>query len=379
MPALFDLPAVTAAAPTVLRNAWAVTLGGGVEPRVPTPSVVVHGAPHRTLRRYEATRPAVGRPVLLVPPLAVAISCFDLRPSQSLAAHLRDQGRVVYVVDYGEVDFSDRDMGIEDWVTDIVPTAIRRVSALHEGAEVDVIGWSLGGTVSYLTAAHDPDLPIASLVALGTPIDYTKVPMAAPLQALDRLGLVGLATLPVKFLGGVPAALVQAGYRLTAPQRELTKPWFIARNLTNVPALARMEAIDRFQAEMPGYPGRFFLQLMDRAMLRLELRDGVIRIHDDLTVDLSRLRTRVLVVGSPVDAIAPAPAVRAALDVLTGAEEIRYVEVRASHLGLCAAPDAVDTTWAAIDAFHAVESAEDRTEDPSSTPRSTPRRVSSPA
>src|SRR5699024_3124175 len=70
------------------RNAWALTpFGRGIEPQSPLPSTVVHDAPHCTVRRYSAPG-AVGTPVLLVPPLAVSIDCYDLRPGQSLAAHL---------------------------------------------------------------------------------------------------------------------------------------------------------------------------------------------------------------------------------------------------------------------------------------------------
>ena len=34
-----------------------------------------------------------------------------------------------------------------------------------------VIGWSLGGIFALLTAADRPDLPIASLTVVGSPVD----------------------------------------------------------------------------------------------------------------------------------------------------------------------------------------------------------------
>lgn len=335
---------------TSVRNAWAVAFGA-VEERAELPTSVLEAGPHRTLRRYEPDAPASGRPILLVPPLAVSISCYDLRPGQSLAAHLRSTGRPVYVVDYGPITFADRAMGFEAWVTDIVPRAIERVSAEHGGEQVDVLGWSLGGTILYLTLAHAPGLPVRSAVTLGTPVDYAKVPMAALARIARAVAGGGLVAAPAAVFGGVPRHVVRAAYRLTAPQRELTKPWFVLRNLLDTEALARMQAIDRFQSEMPGYPGRLYLQMVERLILRLELKHGVVRLSDELTIDLAKLAVPVQVVGSRTDVIAPAAAVRPAVEVLTGSPEVRYAEVETSHLGLVAGSVAPETVWPVVDEF----------------------------
>lgn len=145
---------------------------------------------------------------------------------------------------------------------------------------------------------------------------------------------------------------MRGGYRAFAPKRELTKPLYALQNLGDTEALARMHAIDRFMAKMPGYPGRLYLQMYQRLILRNELTKGLVRLSDDLVVDLSRLEARVLVIASRTDTLAPAPCVKAAVDVLTGAKEVVYEELpRGSHLGLLADPAARRTTWPVIDDF----------------------------
>ncbi len=74
------------AAEHVAAQCVGLTFGGGVAPVERTPSVLVHREPHRDLHRYGVR--SVGAPVLLVPPLAVPMHCYDLRPGQSLVAHL---------------------------------------------------------------------------------------------------------------------------------------------------------------------------------------------------------------------------------------------------------------------------------------------------
>ncbi|MGC7286333.1 alpha/beta fold hydrolase, partial [Mycobacteroides abscessus] len=97
-------------------------------------------------------------------------------PGQSLVAHLLEQGRTPYVVDYGEIGWADRHLGLEAFFADIIPQAIERVLIDSGKTQLDLIGWSLGGTLSLLTAAADRGLPIRSIVAIGTPLDYGQIP-----------------------------------------------------------------------------------------------------------------------------------------------------------------------------------------------------------
>ncbi|MCX6400101.1 MAG: alpha/beta hydrolase [Propionibacteriales bacterium] len=336
---------------TAARNAWAISpLGEGVEQYDGLPATVLSDAPHRRLSRYDRSTPATAaRPVLLVPPLAVSARCFDLRPGQSLAAHLVAGGRSAYLVDYGAIGFADRAMGFETWIDDILPTAIHAVMADHDAEAVDLVGWSLGGTLSLLTAAAHPDLPIGSLTAFGTPIDYSRIPAVQPLIAADRLIGSRAMVVPTAVLGGVPRHLVRASYRAMAPRRELTKAVHLARHLLDTEALARTTAIDDFIGEMPGYPGRAYHQIHTRLMARNELTSGVVNLSRDRAVHLDAIKAPVLFVGSETDNIADGPAVRAGVDVVPGA---RYAAADGlSHLGLVAGPRAAELSWAAMDDF----------------------------
>lgn len=347
---------LTSLTTTAARNAWAISpLGPGIEQYDGLPATVLSDAPHRRLSRYDRTTPATApRPVLLVPPLAVSARCFDLRPGQSLAAHLVASGRATYLVDYGAIGFSDRAMGFETWMDDILPTAIHAVLDDHAEAGdradgVDLVGWSLGGTISLLTAAAHPDLPIASLTAFGTPIDYSLIPAVQPLIVADRLLGSRAVTAPTAALGGVPRHLVRASYRAMAPKRELTKAYHLAKNILDTETLARTTAIDGFIGEMPGYPGRAYHQIHTRLMVRNELASGTVRLGRDREVHLGDIRTRVLFVGSETDNIADGPAVRAGADVVPGA---RYAAADGlSHLGLVAGPRAAELSWPAMDEF----------------------------
>ncbi|WP_149359196.1 alpha/beta fold hydrolase [Lolliginicoccus suaedae] len=344
--------------PTAARNAWNLTLGEGLEPYAPTPSTVIHEAPHRTLRKYDV--PAGGNhddhPVLLVPPLAVPISCFDLRSEQSLAQHLIDTGHAPYVVDYGTISFADRDLGFEEWIDDIIPAAIERVSTEHGGKPIDVVAWCLGGTMTLLSAAAHPEQPIRSIATVATPIDYAKLPNLVPLRTAARFTGGRVTTYGTKLMGGMPSPFVKLTFRATAFQRELKKPWFIARNLGNTETLARMESIERFMSQMPGYPGRLYLQLWQRIMLRNDLAKGQL-ILGDRRIDLGRVDKPVLAIAGTGDAITSVPAARHLATILTGSPGVRFETAPGSHLGVLTGPGAPEHTWPHIDAFLAEQQA----------------------
>lgn len=347
----------TRAVRRAVRNAWAVSwFGDGVEPLRPTPAEVLYDEPHARVARIAPHDGQRGNPVLLVTPLAVPVSCWDLRPGQSLAAHLAgvdartsvDAGRPTYTIDYGAITWADRGMGFEDWVGDILPTAVERISQAHDGRLVHLVGWSHGGTMSLLLGAHAPDLPIASISTLGTPTDYRLNPTYHGMRLISSL--VGPAPLvaPAQLMGGLPAPVTQRMYRWMSPMRELTKPWTLASNLGRPEVLARIGANDRFVASMPGYPGRFINQSFTRLVARSELATGTVRLREDFQVRMDRLRAPLLLIGSTHDTLANAASVEAGLKAYPSAS-VRFHEVRGfSHLGLVASPRAAEETWPEI-------------------------------
>ena len=341
----------------IAQNAWAISwFGDGIESSQHVPSETLYREPHSHVERVAATADQGGNPVLLVTPLAVPVHCWDLRPGQSLAAHLSGYvgagtGRPTYTIDYGRITFADRAMGFEDWVGDILPTAIRRISTAHGGAKVHLVGWSHGGTISLLTAAHAPELPIASITALGTPSDYSRMPTYAGLRWLNEKVGTAPITFPTALVGGTPEIFTRLGYRALAPMRELTKPWSLISNLHRPEILGRIEAVDDFIAAMPGYPGRFFHQSLTKLVLGNDLMKGRVQLREDFVVEMAQLRANLLLIGSTTDVLAAAPAVAAGWRAYPNAM-VDYAEFEGlSHLGLVASPRAATTTWPRIDEY----------------------------
>jgi polyhydroxyalkanoate synthase len=308
------------------------------------------------LREVYHYRPAAGvaetgDPVLLVTPLAAPALCYDLRRGCSLVEHLVTQGRPTYLLEYGQVSFRNRALGMEHWVDEVLPEAIRTVHEHAGGRGVHLVGWSLGGIFTLLVAADRQDLPIASITVVGSPVDVTKVPLVAPVRPLLNLTQgTGVVTRAYRALGGVPTPLVNWAFTAASAQKVLTKPIAILTHLDDTDYLAQMEAVTRFMSNMTAYPGRTFGQLYHRFVRGNALATGRMEIGDR-TVDLAGISVPTLVFAGNTDGIAPLPAVRAVVPLLTGSPQVRFEVVPGGHLGMLTGRAARATTWTAIDAW----------------------------
>jgi polyhydroxyalkanoate synthase len=334
-------------------------LYGGLADLRPMPRTLIDDGELREVYHYRPAKDVDqdGDPVLLVTPLAAPALCFDLRRDCSLVEHLVTQGRPTYLVEYGQVSFKNRALGMEHWVDEVLPEAIRTVHEHSGGRGVHLVGWSLGGIFALLVAADRQDLPIASLTVVGSPVDVTKVPLVAPVRPLLNLTQgTGAITRAYRVLGGVPTPLVNWAFTAASAQKVLTKPLAVLTHLDDTDYLAQMEAVTRFMSNMTAYPGRTFGQLYHRFVKGNALATGRMPVGDR-TVDLADITVPVLVFAGNTDGIAPLPAVRAVVPLLTGSPQVRFEVVPGGHLGMLTGRAARGTTWQAIDEWVAEWSA----------------------
>jgi polyhydroxyalkanoate synthase len=334
-------------------NTFDMVFKGGVADLRRTPARIIDEAPQRTVFQYLAPEPRTRHlPVLLIPPLAAPTICFDLRRGCSLAEHLLGLGHPTYMVDYGSIAFSDRDLGLEHWVQDVLPTAIQRVSEHAGGRPVQVVGWCLGGIMALLALAARPGLPVNSIAAVASPFDFAQLRMFAPLRGAANLTNGMLGTAVYRVLGGAPAPIVKRAFQLSTIDKYLTKPIAIMNNLHDRDFLAQVEAVDRFMDNMQAYPGRTMGQLYHQFFRVNDLADGRLSLGDH-DIDLADVRVPVLSIAGKTDTLAPRRAVHHVGSLLTGAREVQLETGPGGHLGVLAGRTARQTTWRWIDEFFA--------------------------
>jgi polyhydroxyalkanoate synthase len=333
-------------------NLFDATFRGGLADLRPMPATLIDRGPQRTLSRYlpvptapRGRRPAA--PVLLVPPLAAPAICFDLRRSCSLAEQLVRSGRRTYLLDYGSIQFADRDLGLEHWVHEVIPSAVRAAAHDAGGKPVRIVGWCLGGIMSLLAHAADGELPIESIALVAGPWDISKVPLVAPLRPIDAMTRGWVVTQLYRALGGAPAPLVKRGYQLAGFDKYVMKPWTLASNLHDRDLLAQIEAVDAFMDQMHAYPGRTFGQLYHRFLRTNDLATGRLELGGEV-VDLANATVPLLAIAGRGDGIAPVKACHHLAGLVPAAPPVRLETAPGGHLGVLTGRAARGTTWSIL-------------------------------
>lgn len=351
MTSLFDRNRTPEQRRQAVSNLFDFLVRGGIADTTRMPSDIIDSGHKSTVHRYRPVdAPLAGDPVLFIPPLGSQSACFDLRRGCSLAEHLLRRGHRTYLVDYGEMRLADRDLGIEFWVTEVVPNAIRRVSADAGGAPVHLVGWCLGGLLSILTTAAYPELPVKSVAMVASPFDLSKHRMVAPLRSAGKYTGGRILGTFLKVLGGLPRQIVGPAFKATSLTTYLKKPITLIRHRDDRDFLAQVEAVDGLMNSMLAYPGRATLQVYQRLVQRNELADGKIQGPTRL-VDLADVAVPVLNVAGTGDVLVPVPVAHHVGELLPNSPLVRLETAPGGHLGVLTGRSAPATTWAMIDDF----------------------------
>jgi polyhydroxyalkanoate synthase len=344
--------------------------GRGLADTRATPSLVIDQGRKRTLYRYEPAEGIEPRPLplLLVPPLAAPAKAFDLRRGCSMAEYMVGLGYQTYLVDYGSIDKSDKDLGVEHWHDEVLPMSIRKVSEDSGGKPVQVTGWCLGGLMSLCALAINPALPVNAVAMVATPWDTSVMPILKPMREGNRLiggdNIVADAYRATagkvlgkgfgaafRAAGGVPASVVDYAFKMTNIQTYAKKPVTTFRKRDDRDFLAHIEAVDSLMGNMQAYPGESIETLYRRFFIANELMNGKLVRKDGSSLDLANVRVPVMNIAGTSDVVVPQAAVHAVGKILPNATEVRLERAPGGHLGVLAGRSARKTTWHYIDEF----------------------------
>jgi len=164
---------------------------------------------------YGATskKAANGPPLLFVPSLINRAYILDLTKTRSLMRFLANKGYRPLLVDWGETGPSERDLTLDDYITDRLASALSAACDLT-GRPVTVAGYCMGGLLGLALAQLCPD-QVRALVLLATPWDFAAMDTGKTrmLQAMAP----GLEQM-LDVTGVMPVDVLQAMFASLDPQ-----------------------------------------------------------------------------------------------------------------------------------------------------------------
>jgi polyhydroxyalkanoate synthase len=253
-------------------------------------------------------------------------------------------------VDYGAIEFADKDLGLEYWIAEVLPAAIRAVSADHGGKQVQLVGWCMGGLFGLIATAAFPELPVNAVAMVASPIDFTQLRVGAPLRVAAKLTGGRVVGGAIRVMGGASAKLVSVAFKATALPTYIKKPVTLIKRRDDAEFLAHVEAVDHFMGNMHAYPGRALAQAYHRLFHANELATGKLRGSSGRVVDISAIQVPVMNIAGINDLLAPVAAVHH-LAAIVPAALCRVETAPGGHLGVLTGRSAATTTWVLLDEF----------------------------
>ncbi len=333
-----------------LRNGLEVMRFGGLNrDEESAPYRVERTRPMYRLRHYFAEQVEDGAlpRILLVPPLMVDTTIYDVSQKVSSVRALNRLGVAPWVVDFGAPEHEEG--GMERTLTDHVLAVSECIDYLREryGKDVHIAGYSQGGLFCYMTAAMRKCEGVASVTAFGSPVDLSQnIPPLVPEELFTKTADFIINGFVRR--RGLPAWLIGLGFQGLDPAATIRNRIQFLRQLHNREALLPREGQRRFiEGEgFVGYAGPAVAELVSMTLTANRLMSGGFDFLGQ-TVTLADITCPTLVFLSPADAIAPPAAVRAIRKAAPLAP-LYEVVMSGGHMGLVSSSSANRIAWPAM-------------------------------
>lgn len=111
-------------------------------------------------------------PLLMIYALINKAYILDLIPGMSLVEYLVNQGFDVYLLDWGEFEWEDRDLNFGQLVNDYVARAVTKVCQFSNVDELSILGYCMGGTIATMYTALFSKPAIKNMIFVAAPFDF---------------------------------------------------------------------------------------------------------------------------------------------------------------------------------------------------------------
>lgn len=278
-------------------------------------------------------------PLLIVMSLVSKPYIFDLTPGQSLVEYLVRQGFDVYLIDWGTPRSEHKDVDLANYIADWIPDCIAQVQKYSGQTDVNLLGYCLGGVLTSLYVALDPDGPIKNMLLLATPINGEG--MSSQRAMLTSGGLD--PDLIADKLGNVPSSMVEAGFQRLRPLQKTSGQMMLLNNLDDREFIKSHLRITRWGADALPFAGAAFRTFSHDFIQENKVVKGEFELRGR-KLSLGDIRIPVLHVLAEHDHVVP-PASSGDLVRLIGSDDKEEWTIKGGHVSLVTGAGAVTRTW----------------------------------
>jgi polyhydroxyalkanoate synthase len=295
------------------------------------------------LYRYRPSPKATGQhrvPLLLVYALINKPFILDLVPGRSFIEHMLENGFDVFLLDWGLPGLEDQHTSFDDYVTQYLYRAVRKVLRICGAGELSLLGYCLGATLTVTFAGLYPEVPLRNIILLTAPLDFSGQPEGSMTMWLEGLDVDKM----VDALGNIPGELIRHWAKLLKPVENFVGAYVnLWKLLGNESAVWGWQAINRWVEDVVPVAGAAFRQfavdyVRDNKLVKGEL------VVDGRRVELANIDAALLNIVAKYDhLVAPAQATSIMEMVSSTDKEIKVIP--STHVGIVISQRAKYKLW----------------------------------
>jgi len=314
-----------------------------------TPKDVVWRKNKARLYRYLNHRGYKYRtPILFIYTLVNKYYINDMIPGSSMMQHLVDKGFDVYMLDWGDYDWEDRNLTFGDLIHDYIHRAVKKVCQFSEVEEISILGGSIGGTMAAIYTALFDKPKIKNLGFIVSPFDFsegeegigsgTGIWLKAPSFDVDKI---------TDTFGLIPKDVMGYGMKLLNPVNTFignyTRLW---RYIYEGKSIYKWKALNKWLNDQTAFPGELYRQWVKDFYQGNKLIKGELVIKGQL-VDLSKITCPLLVLAGEKDHLVRPEQTRDIIDI-SSSTDTTYHEFPVGHVGIAFSQYAQDVVYPTI-------------------------------
>ncbi|MBN1811671.1 MAG: class III poly(R)-hydroxyalkanoic acid synthase subunit PhaC [Anaerolineae bacterium] len=310
-----------------------------------TPKEMVWQLNKANLYRYLPVRPPEERhpvPLLLVYALINKPFIFDLVPGRSFVEYMLTEGFDVYLLDWGTPGPEDKNTTFDDYVTEYLYRAVRKMVRVSGASEISMLGYCIGATLSVIYTALYPQAPVRNMILLTAPLDFSQRVEGSMAMWLEehRLDVDRL----VNSLDNVPGELIAVWAKMLKPVENFVGIYVnLLRQLEDEAAVHSWQAINRWVEDVIPFAGEAFRQFVKDYFRANQLIRGE-HVVQGQPVDLANIHAAMLNIVAQYDHLVPLEQAAGIMDLVSSEDkELRVIP--STHVGIMASSRARYKLW----------------------------------
>lgn len=315
------------------------------EPEVaPTPKELVWTRNKTKLYRYISENPKKHKiPLLLVYALINKPYILDLTKGGSLVEFLVNRGFDVYLLEWGQPGYEDRNMKLDDYIMDYIPRAVRKVMRKSNVDEVSILGYCMGGTITAAFAALHPELPIRNLIFMTSPFDFEKTGSYGAMLDERYFNIDKV----VDILGVIPPEMIDFGNKMINPMGTNYGPYIsLYERADNEKFIKSFKLLQKWLNDGILFPGEAYRQWIRDFYQQNKLIKGELVIRGQ-KVNLENITANVLNLAGKNDLIAQPHQVEALMDAISSKDK-QFKNLPVGHTSITFGSQATKITYPTI-------------------------------